>query len=59
MVVFPEAAELPGEREATYGPTQEEHGTSCLRVDDGMFGSLNNQLDRNRTQMSSFPISEC
>lgn len=26
MVVFPAAAELPGEREATHGPTQGEHG---------------------------------
>lgn len=26
MVVFPAAAESPGEREATYGLTEEEHG---------------------------------
>lgn len=34
-------------------------GTSCLRVADGLFGSLNNQIDGDRTQMSLFLISEC
>lgn len=43
-MVVPAAAESPRERESLHtAPHKRTVGTSCLRVADGMFGSLTNQ----------------